>query len=186
MTRTYRYARRADHGTYRDVSYRYTLTREVDDLGVGCLCWVMLNPSTADDSVDDPTIRRVMRFTRDHGYRYLTVVNLFAVRSTNPASLADMLDAGVDIVGEGNDSAMMGAFCVSDAVVFAWGASAPHSIALAARERRVIELCASESNRCEPSRPPVCLGVTAQGHPRHPLYIHASTRLTPFTRENHT
>jgi hypothetical protein len=73
------------------MSYRYHLHRYVDlPLGVddrGTLVWIMLNPSTADDTADDNTIRRVRRCTADNGYSELHVVNLFARRCTRPIHL---------------------------------------------------------------------------------------------------
>src|SRR5437870_2889354 len=77
--------------------YRYTLTRRV---GVGGpLVWVMLNPSTADAEVDDPTIRRVMKFTEASDCGLAIVVNLFALRSPSPKALRGHADP----VGPDND-----------------------------------------------------------------------------------
>lgn len=74
-----------------DGVYRYTLERVVNAQPAGNirdrLCWVMLNPSSADAELDDPTIRRVKRFTADAGYSDLIVVNLFALRATSPDEL---------------------------------------------------------------------------------------------------
>src|SRR5262245_24680981 len=64
-------------------AFRWTLARTW-----GCgqqICWVMLNPSTADRRRDDPTIRRVIHFTHSWGYHGLTVVNLYPFRSPHPA-----------------------------------------------------------------------------------------------------
>src|SRR5690554_6900188 len=89
-------------------TYRYTLTRS--DYGDAPwlsmheprLLWIMLNPSTADETADDPTIRRVKAFTRRLGYSGLTVVNLYAMRSTDPRGLW----AAADPIGPDNDRAI--------------------------------------------------------------------------------
>ena len=84
-----------------DRRYRYTLRRQWDDALPYCL-FVMLNPSTADATQDDPTIRRCIGFTKAWGFGGLLVGNLFALRSTDPAALyhAD------DPVGPENDSCL--------------------------------------------------------------------------------
>src|SRR5262245_44648837 len=66
--------------------YRHVLTRQVGP-GTRTATFILLNPSTADARVNDPTIRRVIGFTRQWGYDRLTVLNLFAVRATDPADL---------------------------------------------------------------------------------------------------
>lgn len=66
--------------------YRYNLTREWDDTRARVL-FIMLNPSTADANVDDPTIRRCIRFACDWGFGSLEVVNLSPIRSTDPKGL---------------------------------------------------------------------------------------------------
>ncbi len=82
--------------------YRYRLDRawERDDHGLGTVTWVMLNPSTADADVDDPTIRRCIGFSKAWGYNALTVVNLFAWRATSPRDLC----AVEDPVGPDNEA----------------------------------------------------------------------------------
>jgi len=66
--------------------YRYVLWRDTGT-GEGSVVFIMLNPSTADATTDDPTIRRCLGFARHWGYRTLVVVNLFALRATNPRML---------------------------------------------------------------------------------------------------
>jgi hypothetical protein len=122
------------------MSYRYTLTREWLT-GVGTVCWVMLNPSTADDTVDDPTIRRVVRFSTDNGFHRLVVVNLFAARATNPTELVDMASAGCDPRGPDNNEVLRAAISQSLRVVYAWGASVPRPL-----QRLAVEQIAHVSN----------------------------------------
>ena len=153
--------------------YRYTLYRDLRDPLTAAgrhdrLCWVMLNPSTADEIVDDPTIRRVIRFTRDAGYGALEVVNLFAARATNPKRLYEHLDP----VGPENMAAICDAFLAADGLVFAWGASG------GARALSQGASVGAWARRFDLS--PLCLGVTADGSPRHPLYVRADQPLVPY------
>jgi hypothetical protein len=141
--------------------YRYHLWREWDR-SFPTVAFVMLNPSTADDQRDDPTVRRCIGFARSWGYGRLEVVNLFAYRATSPR---DLLTAG-DPVGPRNEAWLRRAVG-SDAVIVAWGdhgASAP------------LDLRGPVTRK--PTR---CLGLTAHGQPRHPLYVAASTVPSPFT-----
>lgn len=160
------------------MTYRYSLTRSV--AGVLTfqpsrrLCWVMLNPSTADDATDDPTIRRVVRFTRDAGYCELEVINLFAARATNPRALLDMADP----VGPDNDAAHRAALAHADGLVYAWGASTPRQLdGLAGRVAGDLTVYAAQHGLR-----PKCLGVTKSGHPRHPLYVKAAQPLVDAFR----
>src|SRR4029079_19593153 len=96
--------------------YRYRLTRVWDE-SRPAVCWVMLNPSTADAVKDDPTIRRGSSFSWSWGAGGLVVVNLFAFRATNPA---DLLDAP-DPVGPENDAHVRDAAKGAGLVMAAWG-----------------------------------------------------------------
>ena len=127
------------------------------------VCFVMLNPSTADDVSDDHTIRRCMRFARDWGYSRLVVRNLFAVRATDPKELLTLeLPTG----GSSGNRAIRAA-CRCDLVVAAWGAFVPFNRTHAAARLLVgVEL--------------VCLGTTKNGNPRHPLYVPHQTKPVPF------
>ena len=78
----------------QDERHRYSLTRRWG-YGPAVCCWIMLNPSTADATTDDPTIRRCLRFTQGWGYDALTVVNLYAWRATDPADLRNAQRAGL-------------------------------------------------------------------------------------------
>lgn len=129
--------------------------------------FVMLNPSTANALVDDPTIRRCRAFARDLGCGVLEVVNLYGLRSTDPAQL--LLDP--DPVGPMNDAAIAWAASRADVVIAAWGTFAGRSQAREARVDTVRALLPDEL---------VCLGRTRDGHPRHPLYLPASSVVEPF------
>ncbi len=97
-------------------TYRYSLTRRWAPGGTRA-CWIMLNPSTADAEQDDPTIRRCIGFSKLWGHSELVVVNLFALRSTDPAALASHGDP----IGPHNDFAIEEAGLTSAHVVCAWG-----------------------------------------------------------------
>lgn len=144
-----------------DGQYRYELTRRWDN-STSTLTFVMLNPSTADASIDDPTIRRCIGFAQSAGFGGLRVLNLYAFRATQPK---DMFRA-IDPVGPENDSYISGLFAGST-VIAAWGANARPD-----RVRQVRRLLANQRI--------LCLGVTKDGHPKHPLYVPAAQPFVPF------
>jgi hypothetical protein len=139
-------------------TWRYTLHRDVAPLtGSGRVAFIGLNPSTADETRDDPTIRRCIRFARDWGYAELVMLNAYAYRSTDPAGLWEVGDP----VGPDNDEWIARESGAANLVVCAWGVHCDEQ-----REREVLALL--------PPRPRV-LGFTKDGHPRHPLYMRADT-----------
>lgn len=152
-----------------DGAYRYELRRRWDP-GPEAV-WVMLNPSTADAEVDDPTIRRVIGFSRGWGFGGVLVVNLFALRSTNPDALLSPLR---DPVGPENDRTLLRAFLTAHTVVGAWGAHP----AAPPRARYVADHIAALAGR----RRINCLAVTKDGAPRHPLYMPASASLEVWSK----
>ena len=141
--------------------YRYRLWRRWHP-GAATAVWVMLNPSTADDRRDDPTIRRCIGLARAWGFGGIEVVNLYGLRATRPADLF----AARDPVGPGNDLAIARAAASGDAVFAAWGV---HGRARAGDVRALLAGCALW-----------CLGVTRAGEPRHPLYVAATVRPARF------
>lgn len=143
--------------------YRYLLRRR---WGAGPrVAFVMLNPSTADASRDDPTIRRCVGFARRWGFRSVDVVNLFAYRTPHPRALA----RAADPVGPANDRHLRRAVRRAALVVCAWGATdLAH-----ARARAVAGLFDGIRLRC--------LGWTRSGAPRHPLYLRRGARLRRFS-----
>lgn len=138
--------------------YRYELRRWWDEGPV--LEFIMLNPSTADASIDDPTIRRCIGFAKAWGYGGIVVHNLYALRATNPEVL---LNYSGDAYGPRNDDFL--ARNVADCTIVAWGAhAATLSPKTVARIRILAQLC----------RPRLfCLGTNANGSPKHPLYVPA-------------
>lgn len=149
-------------------TYRYRLTREWG--GGRLLPFVMLNPSTADASVDDPTIRRCMGFARRENAGGIVVVNLYGLRATDPVELRRCADP----FGPDNRPSIKAlgeyAFLSGMPVVCAWGTGGWVKSA----NRDTIHLLRSTGASL------VCLGMTKDGHPKHPLYIKASQPLVPF------
>lgn len=152
-----------------DGAYRYTLHRDwsggLFDTEPRVLVWCMLNPSTADDHQDDPTIRRCIRFSRRDGYTGLVILNAFALRSTDPKGLA----AVDDPVGPDNDQ-WIAKYATGADVVVAWGAYRHERISQVAK---MLEEVTGGRLRC--------LGTTKSGEPRHPLYVHGDTPLQAWT-----
>lgn len=135
--------------------YRYSLTRTFFT-GRGRVLFVMLNPSTADAETDDPTIRRCIGFARKWGFQRLDVANLFAWRATDPQELR----RAIDPVGPENDRRLMMLSSCADAVIAAWGAQGSY-------RNRATEVLGLLEGTVEH------LGLTRQGHPKHPLYLRA-------------
>ena len=161
----------------KEARYRYTLRRELnrqvsllDTSPKGVLLWLMLNPSTADEHRDDPTIRRCIGFSRRWGYSRMLVGNLFAVRATNPADLAEFADP----VGPENDVKIKEMVLKADRTVAAWGAEP----AAGHRAERVVKMVTEECRRDL-----FTLGLTARtSAPRHPLYVPAAQDLELWRR----
>jgi hypothetical protein len=149
--------------------YRYLLTREWQRpllmSSYQCsMLFIMLNPSTADAEVDDPTIRRCMGFARREGCYGIRVVNLFAFRATDPAELHA---AGYPI-GPLNDAYIDSHVCVGGSpVVVAWG---KHSAALS----RLKSLPVLHDRKL------LCLGTNRDGSPKHPLYVPKNASFVPW------
>lgn len=147
--------------------YRYTLERPIAIVPKRWLLWVMLNPSTADATRDDATIRRVIGFTRSWGYDGALVGNLYAFRSTSPAHLFAFQKAGGNIVGPDNDEHLNRLVSRADCVVIAWGAHAEKNPKRAEYVRQLL------SRRLET----YALGLAVSGQPVHPLRQPADAQL---------
>jgi len=148
--------------------YRYRLGRRWGSGQRGYVLWVMLNPSTADASEDDPTIRRCVGFSKAWGYDGLVVVNLFALRATDPAALRD----DPSPIGPENDEHIQAAIRGAELVVAAWGADAFKAVR--ARAKHVGELLMHAPCKV------AMLGATKDGSPRHPLYVRGDSQPVPF------
>ena len=149
--------------------YRYTLHRDFG-MQTPLLTAVMLNPSTADAVKNDPTIRRLIDFAKSWGHGSLLVLNLFAIRATDPR---EMLNAA-DPIGPRNDEVITGALVQAKQegryVLAAWGAHGGYR----GRDFHVMhKLVDGVDWRC--------LGRTHKGMPKHPLYIPKNTTPQEFT-----
>lgn len=141
-----------------DRRYRYLLWRTWQESGPLVL-FVGLNPSTADELSNDPTIRRCIGFAKSWGARGALVGNLFSFRATKPRDLF----AADEPVGEDTDAWLEVGRAVSSTTVACWGAHGSHL----GRSQQVRPLLGAV----------MCLGTTNEGEPRHPLYMRADTPL---------
>jgi hypothetical protein len=138
-------------------TWRYVLWRRWDRQ-LDQAMFIGLNPSTADEREDDPTIRRCIRFAKDWGYGGLLMMNAFAFRATDPKNMK----AAKDPIGPRNDEALKFRQAQVGLIVAAWGAHCSPQ-----RELEVCEII---------QRPIHCLGKTKSGSPKHPLYLRADTK----------
>jgi hypothetical protein len=145
--------------------YRYTLSRTWD-AGLPTACWLLLNPSTADEQKLDPTLRRCVGFSRAWGFGSMVVANLFAIRSPYPRHVY----AAADPVGPQNDAHIRRLTRAAGKVIVGWGVHGAHG----GRNEKIVRLLIKWNVE------PWCLGLTEQGHPRHPLYVEGSTELIRF------
>lgn len=151
-------------------NYRYLLWRVWNEYRPMAV-FVMLNPSTADANTDDPTIRRCVQFASENGYGGLFVVNIFAYRATDPASLP-IGSMAVSEIGlpDINLKTILGACQKSEVIVAGWG---KHWQAQA-NGRMLTRKIQDAGFHLH------CLGLNKDGSPKHPLYIKSGTPLIPF------
>ncbi len=154
-----------------DRKYRYTLWRHFDDLfprdETGrFVAFVGLNPSTADETKDDNTIRRCIQFSKDWGFGVFCMLNLFAWRATDP----DMMKAAQEPIGPLNDGVLMDIGTKAALVICAWGNDGEYmsrgSIVLTMLRACNVNLA--------------CLGITSKREPRHPLYLKKDLKPIPL------
>ena len=146
--------------------YRYALSRVWDPAGEKAL-FVMLNPSTATEVQNDPTVERCERRARTLGFGGFRVTNIFAWRDTDPRKMR----AAPDPVGPDNDAAIRAGADWADRVICAWGSHGAHLDRGAAVEALLRATGAPLEH----------LGLTKHGHPRHPLYIAYTRMPEPWT-----
>jgi hypothetical protein len=143
-----------------DRRYRFTFGRRVR-FGEDICLFIMLNPSTADESIDDPTIRRCIDFANRWGYGWLHVVNIFPFRATDPEVMKAAFPEPKDILAQ-NLEVITKLVSRSETVVAAWG---NHG---AFKDRGTLVLSALATAGLAVVH---CLGMTDQGQPKHPLYV---------------
>ncbi|MCV2867226.1 DUF1643 domain-containing protein [Defluviimonas sp. WL0002] len=136
-------------------NYRYLLSRRWADGGK--LVYVLLNPSTATEERNDPTVERCERRARILGYGGFAVANLFAWRATRPEDLKRASDP----VGPGNDAAVLQAAASAGRVLCGWGVHG----SFMDRGAEVADLLRAAGYELWH------LGLTKAGAPRHPLYV---------------
>ena len=144
-------------------TYRYQLQRDLEhDNELTCL-FIMLNPSTADATKNDPTLRRCMGFAERWGFGRLEVVNLFSLRATDPARLCGR--PAQQLYGPEHWKHFSRAVKRADRIVCGWGAHP----ACRLEGPSAAEWLHTGGHK------PLCLGLTKAGAPRHPLYVKGDT-----------
>jgi len=143
-----------------DRKYRYALWR-IWDGGRPLIMFIGLNPSTANESTDDPTIRRVKKFAHDWGYGGVYMTNLFAWVTPYPEELRKCADA----IGD-NDKWLSKIANKCEKIIFSWGSFEEAQ----ERSTQVVKMFPDA----------LCLGKNKGGHPKHPLYLKKDTELIPF------
>ena len=131
----------------------------------GLVVWIALNPSTAGESINDPTIRREMDFSERWGFSAMRKLNLYAYRSTDP----DVLKTIPDPVGPDNDRHIVEGTADAKLIVCAWGTKAIDD-----RPAKVLALLR------EAGRTLHCLKRNDDGTPSHPLYLPSDLTPIPF------
>lgn len=135
--------------------YRYTLWR-IWDPGKQYACFLGLNPSTADETTDDPTVRRCVDYSRRWDMGGLYMLNIFAYRLTDPENMK----AVTDPVGPDNDRWLNEIASSAGIVIAAWGNHGDHMD----RGREVLAMLSNV----------YCLKLNSNGQPAHPLYLRKS------------
>lgn len=157
-----------------DRLYRYTLWRSWNNHPLGELFahptprrtryvqFIGLNPSTADETRDDPTVRRCIDFAKRWGYEAMCMTNAFAWRATNPRVMMGQPRP----IGDDNDRWLAAIARDADLIVAAWGKHGRHM----GRDEEIWKLINGIH----------CLAVNGDGTPQHPLYIPAITKPQPY------
>jgi hypothetical protein len=144
--------------------YRYSLLRKIGT-GTKTILWIAANPSTADETTDDSTVRRIIDFSRRWGYAKIYVANLFAFCATEPRRMK----RAADPVGPKNNWWLAELNRQTDMCVLCCGN-------LGLYRHRMDEV----RHLLEKLGPLYCLGVTKRGCPRHPLYLRKDTPLVEW------
>lgn len=152
-----------------DGNHRYTLRRTWDETK-GTVLFVMLNPSTADEHTLDPTCTRCRVYAEEWGYGELLVGNIFSYRATDPDDLKEARRPN----GTLNDVYLRQMAQDAHLIVCAWGVEGDHR----GRGREVAELLDAEGHTLHH------LGLTQDGHPRHPLYLPGGRKPETFDPES--
>ncbi len=163
---------RSAAGFSADRRHRTWLERRWDQKPFGGgdhAAFIGMNPSTADETADDPTVQGCMARARAWGFGGAVMLNAFAYRATDKARLLDIADP----VGEGNDADILRFAAAAGVVVAAWGQP---PVALRGRGAEIAGLLARAGIALH------CLAINADGSPRHPLYVRRDAALIPYPR----
>jgi hypothetical protein len=133
----------------RNGKYRYQLSRIWDEEKPNIL-FIMLNPSTADKDVNDPTTNRVIKFAKYWGYGGIFICNLYAYRSTDPNDLKYIDDP----IGKNNIKHIRKLIGLTEKVIYAWGNNQKEPEWL-----------------CDLVNTPYCIDISIKGIPKNPLYL---------------
>ena len=151
------------NATFSDCrKYRYALSRTWDGKKKTVL-FIGLNPSTADEKIDDPTIRRCINYAQNWGYGSLLMVNLFAYRATIPTELKNVKNP----IGNDNDLHITELLKKADLAVAAWG----NEGSLLNRDKDVKKIIPKL----------MCLKINKSGQPAHPLYQKKDLKLIKYS-----
>lgn len=143
-------------------TYRFTLWRVWDERK-NFVQFIGLNPSTADETTDDATIRRCRNFARSWGFGAMCMTNLFAFRATDPL----VMKKAENPVGDGNDLRLVQIADSAKLVVAAWGNHGNFR----GRDAEVIKLL---------NRPLYCFGISKQRQPKHPVRLPGNLKPVAF------
>ena len=154
----------------RELQYRYKLKREgISDGCFGNLLYIMLNPSTADDKIDDATIGSCTRLAANNSYHSFWVGNLYGVRSKDPEFLCGL--STQDAIGLGNSDALEEMIELADDIVVAWGNPGFQGTPYIRELLKGFEL--------------LCIDINKDGSPAHPLYKKSTKKFKPWSfKEN--
>lgn len=157
--------------------YRYEL-RRVWDYSLPIVIFIGLNPSTADGTIDDMTIKTCVRYAKRWGAGGIIMLNLFAYRSRDPRALLMVSDP----IGPENDLYIRKAMVPRPVhVIAAWGAFPIAKLRAWDVDQTIRNIQAASMLRDEP--PLSCLAMNADGSPHHPLYLPGDTMPKPYTIE---
>lgn len=152
-----------------DEKFRYHLWRRWANGGDGeSITFLMCNPSTADAFIVDPTVRKCLYFAKRDGFMGAEVLNIFALRSTDPKGL--VCDDPIGLLNDDFIRAIRGRVCL------AWGGVGAKVRGHRDRPAEVISML-----RANPNVELVCPGRNSDGTPRHPCYLANTTELEPWT-----
>ncbi len=149
--------------------YRYTLWRALSTVITKRFLACMLNPSTADHEILDPTVKGLVERAKQLNYDLVTIVNAYGFRATKPRTMFDAARAGEKIVGVNNDQILAREFERADLIFCGWGTNVE-----ILRAAALLELLRPHRGKLH------VLDLNDDGSPKHPLYVPHATQLLPW------